>query len=147
MNSQEYRQFVLSKEKSQEEVHRRRMALGVVSTRIDNAITGMSDEMGELNALKKKWIEYGQDLDTVGIVEECGDILFRMEQLLDSIGSNVEAVRAANVRKLNVRYKERCNDTEAMEENRDRTKEREALEVSRGEVHQGFYQPDAELTE
>ena len=101
MQYQNYTEFVrtlskpgadISKELTPEDCHRLHMAVGI------------SGEAGELlDAIKKATI-YRKPLDVHNVREECGDLLFYITGLLDSIGSNVEQVIAENVAKLSLRY-------------------------------------------
>lgn len=111
----------------QEKIQQRRINLGAQCSQIGNAITGLSDEVGELNATYKRWVEYGQPLDTVNLIEEAGDCLWRLAQLMDAIGSNLEIAMEGNIRKLKVRYPDKYNDELAAEAQRDRKAEADAV--------------------
>lgn len=84
-----------------EDCHRLHMAVGV------------SGESGELlDAIKKSTI-YRKPLDVRNVKEECGDILFYVTGLLNSIGSNIDEVIAENVAKLSLRYQAMTYSNEA----------------------------------
>ena len=96
-----FRDFVrkLSKPGSQilaelnpEDCHRLHMAVGI------------SGEAGELLDAVKKATIYRKPLDIANIVEECGDLLFYISGILDSIGVDIESAIAANTSKLSIRY-------------------------------------------
>ena len=50
------------------------------ATHLSNAVRGLADDAGEVNAAIKKWIEYGQELDETNLIEEVGDCLWRLAQ-------------------------------------------------------------------
>lgn len=96
-----FRDFVrkLSKPGSQilaeltpEDCHRLHMAVGI------------SGEAGELLDAVKKATIYRKPLDIANIVEECGDLLFYIDGILDSIGVSLDDVIAENMEKLSIRY-------------------------------------------
>ena len=98
-------------------------------TQLRNGVTGLSDEVGELNACVKKFVEYGQPLDITNIQEEVGDCLWRLTQICQAIGYTLEQAMIHNIQKLQIRYPEGFNDFQAAEENRDRAAERQLLEI------------------
>ena len=94
---------------------------------IEQGCIGISTEAGELLDNLKKCKFQERAFDTTNAIEECGDILFYMTELLEALDSNIFEVMAANVRKLKVRYKgERFDKDRSL--NRDTDKEREVLE-------------------
>lgn len=97
-------------------------------TQLRNGVTGLSDEVGELNSCVKKYVEYGQPLDITNIQEEVGDCLWRLVQICQAIGYTLEQAMIHNIQKLKVRYPEGFSDFQAAEENRDRAAERQLLE-------------------
>ena len=94
--------------------------------RILHASMGLATESGEILEQIKKHIFYGKPLDEVNLVEECGDLLWYMAVMLDSIGVSFEEVMEANDRKLELRYRSKFTDNAA--NNRDLKAERKALE-------------------
>jgi NTP pyrophosphatase (non-canonical NTP hydrolase) len=83
---------VIAEELTPEDCHRLHMAVGI------------SGEAGELlDAIKKATI-YRKPLDIANIVEECGDLLFYISGMLDSIGVDIESAISANTSKLSIRY-------------------------------------------
>jgi NTP pyrophosphatase (non-canonical NTP hydrolase) len=97
----EYRNFVrslckagsiIAAELTPDDAHKLHMAIGA------------SGEAGELlDAIKKACI-YRKPLDVANVREECGDILFYVTGLLDSIGCNLDEVISENMAKLSTRY-------------------------------------------
>lgn len=65
---------------------------------------GISGEAGELLDAVKKAVIYRKPLDVANVKEECGDLLFYITGILDSIGSNLDEVIAENMGKLSKRY-------------------------------------------
>jgi NTP pyrophosphatase (non-canonical NTP hydrolase) len=65
---------------------------------------GISGEAGELLDAVKKATIYRKPLDIANIREECGDLLFYIAGMLDSIGATLDDVAAENVAKLSIRY-------------------------------------------
>lgn len=69
-----------------------------------HAAVGVSTEAGELlDAVKKYWA-YNKELDKENVLEECGDLLFYIEQALEAIGCTTSEARQHNYEKLNKRY-------------------------------------------
>lgn len=126
MQPNEYMKAALAKEADQERIYRRRVELGVPMSRLENGLRGLENEVGELADIVKGVVEYGRPLDPIHVIEECGDALWRISQVLASVGGTLEGAMAANLRKLAVRFKDQCVDhTEA---DRLRAAERAALE-------------------
>ena len=100
-NPADYRQFVralckpgsvIANDITPDDAHRLHMAIGI------------SGEAGELlDAIKKATI-YRKPLDIANVREECGDILFYVTGILDSIGVSLDQVIAENMDKLSLRY-------------------------------------------
>jgi NTP pyrophosphatase (non-canonical NTP hydrolase) len=72
--------------------------------RMIHAALGISGESGELVDAIKKHAIYGKPLDAAHVIEECGDVLYYMSNLLNTIGSNIPAAIKANKAKLSKRY-------------------------------------------
>lgn len=72
-----------------------------------NFIIGLAGEVGEVcNCIKKR--EFHGRVDEVSIediVDECGDVMWYLMNLISSLGYNVEDVIKMNVNKLHKRYK------------------------------------------
>jgi len=65
---------------------------------------GISGEAGELLDAVKKAVIYRKNLDVANVKEECGDLLFYITGILDSIGMDLDQVIAENMEKLSKRY-------------------------------------------
>ncbi len=127
MNWQEYQEAAMRTQADQRVILNRLIALGPKAMQFDNAVTGLSDEVGELNNAKKKWIEYGQELDVTNVKEEVGDCLWRLNQICTALGLTLEECAQSNILKLASRYPEKYSDHLAAESNRNREAERETL--------------------
>ena len=76
---------------------------------------GISGEAGELLDAVKKATIYRKPLDIANVREECGDLLFYIVGILDSIGCNLEDVIAENIAKLSVRYGDKYSNNAAIQ--------------------------------
>jgi phosphoribosyl-ATP pyrophosphohydrolase len=94
--------------------------------RILHAAMGFTTESGEIVDQIKKHLFYGNSLDEVNLVEECGDLLFYMAVMLDTLGLSFERVMEINDKKLSLRYGKTFSEKAAR--NRDLEAEREVLE-------------------
>jgi len=94
---------VIAEELTPDDCHRLHMAIGI------------SGEAGELLDAVKKSTIYRKQLDIANIVEECGDLLFYIAGMLDSIGVDIESAMSANVSKLSIRYGKSYSDKSAVE--------------------------------
>jgi NTP pyrophosphatase (non-canonical NTP hydrolase) len=65
---------------------------------------GISGEAGELLDAIKKAVIYRKPLDIANVREECGDLLFYIVGMLDSIGCTLDQAIAENMDKLSLRY-------------------------------------------
>lgn len=87
---------------------------------------GIVTEAGELlDALKKQHF-YGRELNRTNVIEELGDLEFYLSLCRNTLGVSRREVIDANVRKLELRYKERFTKEES--ENRDTDAESKAIE-------------------
>lgn len=129
MNPNEYQQLALTTEADQQVIYHRIVTLGVKAVRLDIGSRGLADDAGEVNGVIKKYIEYGQPLDTAHLLEECGDCLWRICQVLAAADFTLEQCMQANLAKLKVRYEDGYSDEQAAEENRDRAAEKEVMYV------------------
>ncbi len=75
---------------------------------------GMSGEAGEIIDSLKKHVIYGKELDKVNLVEECGDVLWYMANMLDELGVSFEEVMAQNAAKLQKRYPKGFTEADAI---------------------------------
>jgi len=143
MNWDDYQLAAMRTKADQQLILDRLCRLGSPAMQLDNAVTGLSDEVGELNAARKKWIEYGQELDRLNVKEEVGDCLWRLAQICDAVDLSLQECAEGNINKLKKRYPEKYTDLLAVEANRDREVEREAL-VQNGN---GWAEPPEEKEE
>lgn len=75
-----------------EDAHRIHMAMGIAG------------EAGELlDAIKKATI-YRKPYDKDNVLEECGDVLFYVQGMLNSFGFTLQEAINANIEKLSFRY-------------------------------------------
>ena len=82
---------------------------------IIHAHMGISSEAGEIGDCIKKHFIYGQHLDTVNLIEECGDILWYVSLMVSACGSTMEQVMEINIEKLKKRYPEKFTEQDALE--------------------------------
>jgi NTP pyrophosphatase (non-canonical NTP hydrolase) len=75
-----------------EDAHRIHMAMGI------------SGEAGELLDTVKKAAIYRKPYDKENVLEECGDVLFYVQGMLNSFGFTLQEAINANIEKLSVRY-------------------------------------------
>lgn len=87
---------------------------------------GLAGEAGEIVDAVKKTLRDGKPLDRVNLIEEAGDILWYLTNLLTALDSTLEDAAAANIAKLDKRYPQ--GFTEAGGINRDTQAERRILE-------------------
>lgn len=97
-----------------------------VHERLNHGVQGCVTEAGELTDALKRFIHYGTDIDRVNILEECGDMLWYLAIILDSIGSNFAEAQAVNIAKLRKRFPDKFTQADAVD--RDLGEERKALE-------------------
>lgn len=67
---------------------------------------GLAGEAGEVADLVKKHVFHGHDLDRTHALEELGDILWYLAFTARTLGSSLDEVATANVKKLEARYPE-----------------------------------------
>ena len=83
---------IIAAELTPDDAHRLHMAVGA------------SGEAGELLDAIKKTCIYRKPLDVANVREECGDILFYVTGLLDSLNISLDEVISENMEKLSLRY-------------------------------------------
>lgn len=94
---------------------------------LDGGLRGLMDEVGELASCIKKHIEYGQPLNKTNLLEESGDALWRIAQILDAVGMTVEQAMESNIAKLAQRYPDKFSNEQAANENRNLEQEADAV--------------------
>lgn len=129
MDTATYETLAMRTEAPQEEILARLASLGPNAMRLDNAARGLADDCGEVSGVVKKHIEYGQPLNITSLIEEVGDVLWRVAQLCKAGGFTLEQVMEANIRKLSARYPDKYSDALAAEEGRNRQLEKEMIEA------------------
>ncbi len=83
--------------------------------RLLHAAVGVAGEAGELlDGIKKHWI-YGKALDRENLIEECGDLLFYVQAILNELGISMDDAMRQNMEKLARRYPEGYSDSAAIE--------------------------------
>jgi NTP pyrophosphatase (non-canonical NTP hydrolase) len=99
MDKTKYLSFVKSIEKPGDTI-----SLDSLQKRQTHAALGMAGETGETVDIVKKHVIYGKPLDKNKVIEECGDILYYMAVLLDTVDSNIDEAIFENYKKLSARY-------------------------------------------
>lgn len=99
MDKVKYLSFVKSIEKPGEDI-----SLESQQKRMVHACMGLSGETGEVVDILKKHVIYGKELDKAKVIEECGDVLYYMAVLLDTVGSDIDTALFENYKKLSARY-------------------------------------------
>lgn len=92
----------LHREISSEELRRLHMALGVAG------------EAGEMADAIKKAVFYRKPLDIENVIEEAGDILWYLANLLSSVDSSFDEAMTRNYLKLRARYPEGFTNADAI---------------------------------
>lgn len=87
---------------------------------------GLAGEAGEIVDTVKKTLRDGKVLDKVNLVEEAGDILWYLTNLLSAVDSSLEEAMKKNIAKLEARYPEGFTEQAGID--RDVVKERRILE-------------------
>lgn len=99
IDAKSYKAFVKSIEKPPQDI-----SPDDTQKRMIHGALGLAGEAGETVDLIKKTVMYNKELDPKKLIEECGDILYYMEVLLDTVGSDIDSARQGNFDKLSVRY-------------------------------------------
>lgn len=69
-----------------------------------NGVMGAAGEAGELVDLMKKELFQGHPFDREHYIKECGDVLYYLALVAESLGTTLEEVAIINNRKLWERY-------------------------------------------
>lgn len=125
MDAKTYQECALRTMADQEVILKR---VSTTDMQLINGVVGLANEVGELADALKKHVEYGKPRDRENIKEEVGDCFWRLRQICDAVGLTFEECMQANIEKLKIRYPKEFSDIQAHEENRDREKERQAME-------------------
>lgn len=92
-----------------------------MDAKLVHGMIGLAGETGELADAVKRHVYYGQPLDVVNVVEECGDCLWYLAEVLEAVGADFDKV----IRKLKARYPEKFDAARAAD--RDLGAERKEL--------------------
>jgi NTP pyrophosphatase (non-canonical NTP hydrolase) len=92
-----------------------------------HAIVGIASEAGEMLDALKKHIFYNQQMDSINLAEELGDLMWYMALLCRRYGWTFEEIQKRNIAKLKARYPEKFTEEKSL--NRDLDAERKALET------------------
>jgi len=127
MNLNDYQQQALKTMADQKAILDRLTEYGPKVMQLQNGLTGLTDEVGELASVIKGHIEYGRPLDMPNVREEIGDALWRLGQIADAIGTDLHTCAVLNLDKLHrIRYKDGYSEEAA--NNRNLVEERSVLE-------------------
>lgn len=69
-----------------------------------NGIMGAAGESGELTDLLKKQIFHGHPFDREHYIKECGDVLYYLALIAESLDTTLEEIAIVNNKKLWERY-------------------------------------------
>lgn len=105
------------------------------AVRLLHAVLGLMGEVGELAGALERWLWYAQPLDKTNVKEELGDCQWYLAEAHNALNLNMLETMRANIAKLRDRYPEKYTDDRAVEENRDRVKEREVVQDGHGFGH------------
>jgi NTP pyrophosphatase (non-canonical NTP hydrolase) len=97
------------------------------ASRLLHAAIGLSTESGEFIDALKKHMFYGKELDIVNLHEELGDMLWYMAIAMSVLETNFTTEMQRVIAKLQTRYPEKFNTSEAIVRNLDT--ERKVLET------------------
>lgn len=127
MNEQEYCRLALATERKFNEG----LTLNIRQTRLLHGGLLLSTEANEFLSALKAHLFYGKPLDFANALEEIGDAFWSLALLLDELGFTFPEAWAANIAKLELRYKgQSFNPIHA--QRRDLIAERALLEASAG---------------
>ena len=116
---QEYRQFVLSLESTQDEE---------LKVRIDHATDGLVTEAGELKDLMKKIKFQGASIPRINFLDEMADDLHYLVMLMNVLGVTFADLMRLNRLKLKTRYPKGFTPEDS--KNRNTIKEQKEMEKS-----------------
>src|ERR1044071_10305281 len=75
--------------------------------RLIDAAAGLAEEAGEALSLVRKHLYQGRELDRGKLEKELGDVLWCLAMTAKAAGLSLDAVAAANVKKLEERHPDR----------------------------------------
>ena len=74
------------------------------SDKMEEALFGLSGEVGELCDHYKKYMHQGHDIDYDHMAEEAGDVLWYLAEIADAMGLTLEEIALRHIDKLRKRY-------------------------------------------
>lgn len=74
------------------------------SDKLENALLGLSGEVGELCDHYKKYMYQGHDIDYDHMIEEAGDVMWYLAELAEALNTTLETIAERNIEKLARRY-------------------------------------------
>lgn len=87
--------------------------MGGLTLDLLHGAVGIAGEAGELlDCVKKSWV-YNKPLNRENLLEECGDVLFYLQHVINEAGWTMGDLRASNVAKLSRRYPDGYSDAAA----------------------------------
>ena len=75
--------------------------------RLIDAAAGLSEEAGEALSIVRKHLYQGRELDRDRLEKELGDVLWCLAMTARAAGLSLDAIAAANVKKLEERHPDR----------------------------------------
>ena len=73
--------------------------------KLRHGLYGLAAEVGEVCSIFQKEMQ-GHDVDSVKIMDECGDVLWMLSEIADACGFSLNAAAFHNIDKLRARYPE-----------------------------------------
>lgn len=92
-----------------------------------HALVGLTAEVGELATAVEHYVWYREDFDRANVIEEAGDILWRLAEVCTALGVSLQEVSKSNIAKLEEKFPEKFNFSRTKEVNRNRAAEMKAL--------------------
>jgi NTP pyrophosphatase (non-canonical NTP hydrolase) len=90
-----------------------------------HGVIGVTTETGELADILKKAVYKKTPPDAAKVTDECGDLLFYVSVVLQSVGSSLEEAMIRNDKKLELRYGKAFSTEKFL--NKDKAKEEAIL--------------------
>lgn len=84
-----------------------------INTRVVHGIVGLVTESAELADALIQYLDTGT-IDTVNLVEECGDVLWYQSVIQDDLNISTETLFKFLIAKLSARYGEKFSDVDAV---------------------------------
>lgn len=82
---------------------------GAFLMHLENGAIGMSVESNEVLQHVQKRVFCGKPLDPVHLLDECGDVLWYLSYVLNTLGYTLEECMEHNLSKTSDRYPDRIN--------------------------------------